>query len=115
MKGYNSRLCRKPGSFFEALKHVVYLLLIDKPPAHSTTMMTAKLKAKLESDRAGQEYVIFRADLYPVALHVIEDNAEKFGNVHLRLGGMHLLMSYRGSIGTLMAETGVVEIPFGVL
>ena len=28
----------------------------------------------------------------------------------MRLGGMHLLMSYRSCIGTLMADIGIVEI-----
>ena len=38
------------------------------------------------------------------------DNKASFENIHLRLGGMHLLMSYCGCIGTLMADTGIEEI-----
>ena len=31
-------------------------------------------------------------------------------STYLRLGGTYLLMSYSGCIGTLMADTGIVEI-----
>ena len=33
-----------------------------------------------------------------------------FLNVILRLGGMHMLMSFMGSIGSLMADSGLTEI-----
>ena len=33
-----------------------------------------------------------------------------FPNLILRLGGMHVLMSFVGAVGTLMTETGVSEI-----
>jgi len=33
-----------------------------------------------------------------------------FHNVNLRLGGMHLLLGYVGSVGTLMHGTGLTEI-----
>jgi len=38
------------------------------------------------------------------------DNLTQQGNMYLRLGRMHLLMSYCGCIGTVMAETGIEEI-----
>ena len=45
-----------------------------------------------------QEYVVFTADqqLYRVAVHVMWENQVLFGNIYLRLGDMHLLMSYVG-------------------
>ena len=48
--------------------------------------------------------------LYRIALHVQWENPTQVRNIYLRLGGMHLLMSYCGCIGILMAETGIVEI-----
>ena len=33
-----------------------------------------------------------------------------FPNLILRLGGMHMLMSFVGAVGTLMTETGLSEI-----
>ena len=46
-----------------------------------------------------------------IELHcnVLWENEAKFHNFYLRLGGMHLLMSYCGCIGTLMADIGIVE------
>ena len=48
--------------------------------------------------------------LYRVAVDILWDNPGVFGNMNLRLGGMHLLMSYVGSIGTPMQETGFEEV-----
>lgn len=80
-------------------------------------MMAAMKKAQQLSHKVGQEYVVFTADLqhYRIALHLQWENPIQLGNIHLRLGGMHLLMSYCGSIGTLMADTGIVEILSPVL
>lgn len=45
-----------------------------------------------------------------MALDVAWTYSERFPDVVLRPGGMHALMSFVGSIGTLMAETGLVEL-----
>lgn len=68
------------GPCFESQNKIVYLPLIDRPPAHSATMMMALLKAQEVSSIAGQKFVIFTADqqLYRVALHVIWENQAKF-------------------------------------
>ena len=116
--GYNTSMCRQQGHVLRPKTKVVYLPLIDRPPADSGTMMTSMLKAKKVAEGVGQEYVIFTADqqLYRVALHVQWEQPEIFQNVYLRLGGMHFLMSYIGCIGNLMAETGmedILSVPFG--
>ena len=110
--GYNTRLAREQG---HALRHetkIAYLPLIDRPPAESTTMMAALLRAEEVSSKAGQQFVVFTVDqqLYRIALHIIWENPVRFSNFYLRLGGMHLLMSYIGCVGTLMADSGIVEI-----
>ena len=38
------------------------------------------------------------------------ENQTQLGNIYLRLGGMHLLMSYCVCIGTLIAASGIEEI-----
>ena len=52
---------------------------------------------------------MFTADLqlYRVAVNILWANPEQFDNVVLRLGKMHTLMSFIGSIGSLMAESGL--------
>ena len=106
------KLSREQGHALKTKTKIVYLPLIDRPPANSATMMTGLLRAQEVSSNAGQEFVVFTADqqLYRVALHVICENQARFSNIYLRLGGMHLLMSYSGCVGTLMADTGIVEI-----
>ncbi|KAG1664960.1 Dual specificity protein phosphatase 16 [Nymphon striatum] len=92
--------------------NIVYLPLIDMAPADPSTMMLAMLKAQKISQEINQDYVVFTCDqqLYRVALHVKWENPAELSNVYLRLGGMHLLMSYCGCIGTLMADTGIVDV-----
>lgn len=110
--GYMTRICREEGHALQPMTKIVYLPLIDMPPAHQSTMLTAMLKAKEICHEIGQAYVVFTCDqqLYRVALQVKWDNPDLLDNVHLRLGGMHLLMSYCGCIGTLMADTGLEDI-----
>lgn len=106
--GYNAKLCREHGHVVAPKTKIVYLPLIDKPPADAATM-SAMVKAQQISEAAGQIYTILTLDqqLYRVALNVRWENKARFHNFYLRLGGMHLLMSYCGCIGTLMADTGI--------
>ncbi|KAG1656584.1 hypothetical protein GQR58_023837 [Nymphon striatum] len=110
--GYNTKLCREQGHTLKPKTNIVYLHLIDMAPADPSTMMLAMLKAQKISQEINQDYVVFTCDqqLYRVALHVKWENPAELSNVYLRLGGMHLLMSYCGCIGTLMADTGIVDV-----
>ena len=110
--GYNTKVCREQGHMLKKKTNIVYLPLIDKAPADPATIMSAMLKARAVTEATGQEYVVFTADqqLYRVAVHVMWENRALFGNIYLRLGGMHMLMSYVGCIGSLMAGSGIVEV-----
>ena len=110
--GYNTKVCRDEGHALQPKTKIVYMPLIDMPPAHHSTMFTVLLKAKEICNDLGQEYVVFTCDqqLYRVAVQVKWNNPDLLDNVHLRLGGMHLLMSYCGCVGTLMADSGLEEI-----
>lgn len=110
--GYGTRLSREQGHSPSPKTKVVYLPLIDKPPADPSTIYQSLLKAQQITGSTGQEYVVYTADqqLYRVALNVVWSYEEQFSNIILRLGGMHLLMSYVGSVGSLMAETGLSDI-----
>ena len=61
------------------------------------------------------QFVVLPCDLqvYRVALEVQWIYPEKFSNIILRLGWMHSLMSFIGSIGTLMTDTGLSDISVG--
>jgi hypothetical protein len=45
-----------------------------------------------------------------VSLQIIWTYPEQFDHVILRLGGMHMQMSFVGAVGSLMAETGLAEV-----
>ena len=49
--GYNTKLCREQGRSLAPKTKVVYLPLIDKPPAHAATMMTAMVKSQSRYQR----------------------------------------------------------------
>ena len=49
--GYNTKLCREQGHSLAPKTKVVYLPLIDKPPAHAATMMTAMVKSQSRYQR----------------------------------------------------------------
>ena len=91
---------------------MLYLPLIDKAPAEHSTMMTTMVKSQKIAEKVGQQYVVFTADqkMYRVALHVNWENQTQLSNTHMLFGGIHILMTYCGSEGTLMAGTGTQEI-----
>ena len=69
--GYNTRLCRERGETLQPKTKAVYLPLIDMPPAHPDTIMTAMDKAQKLSEQTGQDFTLFKADqqLYKVAVN----------------------------------------------
>lgn len=75
-------------------------------------MKTAMLQAKVVTESTGQVFIVFTADqqLYKIAVHILWENQDIFSNFYLRLGGMHFLMSFVGIVGTLMMNTGMVEV-----
>ncbi len=110
--GYNTKLSREDENTSRPMTMTSYQPLIDMPPADPDTMMTALVEAQRITAQTGQEYTVFTCDqqLYRVALDVMWVYPDRFSNVILRLGGMHLLMSFIGSIGTLMADTGLSDV-----
>ena len=110
--GYNTQLCRDQGHCLRPKTKIVYMPMIDLPPADPSTMLTALVNAQKISLDVGQRYVVFTCDqqLYRIALQVMWDNPGKFDNVLLRLGGMHLLMSFVGCVGSLMSDSGIEDI-----
>ena len=109
--GYNNRQSREQGHATKACTKAVYLPLIDMAPAEPTTMLTAMVEAQL-TNTTEQTYTIFTNDqqLYHIAVDITWVYSELFINFIPRLGGMHTLMSFVGTVGTLMADTGLEPI-----
>jgi len=68
------------------------------PPACPDTIMTAMIKAQQLTEKIGQDFT--DQELYRVAVDVQWTYPDLFPNLILRLGGMHILMSFVGAIRT---------------
>ena len=110
--GYNTNVTRDQGVSMQPKTKAVYLPLIDMTPSDPDTMMTALHEAKRLTEERGQKYAIFTSDqqLYKVAVDVKWAYPHEFADVIIRLGGMHMLMSFVGAVGTLVEGTGLAEI-----
>ena len=96
----------------------MYTPLIDMVPSDPDTMMTAMCEAQRITVECGQGFTIFTADqqLYRVMVNVLWTHPQISPNFYPRLGGMHMLMSFVGCVGVLMANSGledVLKAPFG--
>lgn len=105
--GYNTEATRSEGQSLQPITRAVYLPLIDLPPAKHDIMLTSMLKVKWLTEKTGQTFTLFTLDqqLYKIAVEVLWSLPELFPkNFIIRLGGMHLLMSFIGAVGNLMME-----------
>ena len=68
-------------------------------------------QVKKMTEEAGQKHTVYTSDqqLYKISVQNTWFNQKEFENFIPRLGGMHMLMSFVGSVGTLMANTGLEE------
>ena len=110
--GFNTRLGREHAFSPRPATTAMYTPLIDMVPADPNTMMTAMCEAQRLTVKCGQEYTVFTADqqLYRVMVNVTWVYPELFLNFIPRLGGMHMLMSFVGCVGTLMANSGLEDV-----
>ena len=70
------------------------------------------MKAKRLTNARGQYWVIYTADqqLYKVTCQIIWNDIENFTPFIPRLGGMHFLMSFIGTIGANAADSGLADV-----
>lgn len=91
----------------------VFLPMIDMSPSDATCIYST-LKFLCEHARRHDAIPIITFDqpLWWKALLIIESEPEgsDLSNIVLRLGGFHTEMSFVGSIGHLMADTGLQEV-----
>ncbi|KAJ8351728.1 hypothetical protein SKAU_G00232040 [Synaphobranchus kaupii] len=100
------------GHLPQAKTKALYLPLIDMKLSDPDTMMTAMVRVQELTSETGQNFSVLTCDqqLYRVAVQVSWANPDRFKDMHLRLGGMHALMSFVGAIGSLMAESGLSSV-----
>ena len=92
-------------------KHI-YTPLTDMKPSDPDTILTATVEAQRMTQITNQSITIFTVDqqLYRITVNVLWAYPEQFQNFTPRLGGMHMLMSFVGAVGTLMNNTGLEEL-----
>ena len=80
--------------------------------ADPDTMMAAMVKAQKLTKQCGQQFTVFTNDqqLNKVAVNVMWVYPEKFSFFVPRLGGMHMLISFVGCVGVLMAYSGLEDV-----
>ena len=101
------------GLSYEKCK-LVALPFIDAPPSDNNTIYTAlKYVATLSNDIGLQtSFVTFDQPLYKKAVEIIytSDVTDSIANIKVRLGTFHLKMSFLGSIGFIMDDSGLKEV-----
>ena len=110
--GFNTKMARMQGHAIMPSTKAIYTPLIDMKPSDPDTIMTAMVESQRMTGDANQTVTLFTADqqLYRVAVDVLWVYPQQFPNFIPRLGGMHMLMSFVGSVGTLMANSGLEEL-----
>ena len=88
---------------------VVFCPLLDAPPAHPDTVMTALVYLEKNSKTFGMQYAHISVDLqlYQISCIVQWSDPYRWKSLVLHPGIMHTLMSFLGCIGTLMKASGV--------
>jgi hypothetical protein len=89
---------------------ILYLPFINAPPSDFSTIYTTLLKLVETATALGQEHILVTADLaiYSKAVQILWTEPDPLaGRVTMRLGGMHLTMSFMASIGKLFSDGGL--------
>ena len=110
--GFNTKHARESGQQPGHKTGIVYTPFLDMVPAEPDTMKTAMVEAQRLTLLTGQEWTIFTNDqqLYQVAVNITWVDQSMFSMFVPRLGGMHMMMSFVGAVGTLMRGSGLEDI-----
>ena len=110
--GYNTKQMRENGVSKKNMTAVNYKPLINKTPSDPSTILTAMCDVESASKKAGQKQTVFTCDqqLYRVTMDIIWNDPARWENFYPRIGGMHWLMSFVGSVGKLMKNSGLDKL-----
>lgn len=111
--GYNTMVARENGFSPNRKSSIKYLPLLDNPATDPATVKATMHKTELICKLSGQNFSVMTADLqlYRISTYILWQSPSNFSQEFLvRLGGMHMLMSYVGCIGDMMAGTGLAEV-----
>ncbi|CAG9817879.1 unnamed protein product [Phaedon cochleariae] len=91
---------------------ILCLPFLNYPPTLYDTIYTSLLTASKKCVELGQQscFVTFDQPLYVKAKDIVSSDDSDLKNVIVRLGGFHLLMSFMGCIGVIMAGSGLRDL-----
>ena len=89
-----------------------YLPLWNSSPTDISTVYTVMVSIQTLTNQMGQEHTIITFDqaIYKTAKEIQWKRPSLFENMVIRLGGFHILMNYLGTIGKMVAGSGVAEL-----
>ncbi|CAH2101247.1 unnamed protein product [Euphydryas editha] len=96
-----------------SMSEIVCLPFINRPPSNLTTISTSLHYAARETRMSNRKtcFVTYDQPLYAKALAIVQERqSEELKNVVVRLGGFHILISFLGSIGYIMAGSGIEDL-----
>ena len=110
--GYNTQFCRQSGTKLAPKSAVVYLPLINKKASDPNTVLTSITRGLQITRDSNQDVKVLTCDqqIYKIVVDITFHQPELLTGVVAILGGMHFLMDFVGSIGTLMADSGLKDI-----
>jgi len=110
--GFNTQRARRAEQQPQPKTAVVYNPFLDMTPAEPDTMKTAMVEAQRLTHLTGQEWTVFTNDqqLYKEVVPITWVDRDMFQQFISRLGGMHMLMSFVGCIGSLREVSGLEDI-----
>ena len=110
--GFNTGETKRAGQAPKPKTRISFRELLDQTPSEPSTMLTAMVDAEKVTNATGQKITVFTADqqLYSVLLDIVWTDRDRWVFFVPRLGGMHRLMSFIGSVGVLMSGSGLKEI-----
>ena len=110
--GYNTRTTSETGQSLKAKSKVYYHPLINKTLADPSTILTAMCNLEKISKDAGQSFSMLTSNqqLFRVMLYVIWENPPRWVGSVQRIGGMHWIMSFVGSAGKLVENSGLAQL-----
>ena len=108
--GFMEKAMKNSGLYAVSSVHALPFINLDptKPSAIYSALMFAADECK-KNDKAWC-IVTFDQPLYQKASEIVAASPTNLGNVTVRLGGFHLLMSFMGAVGNIMAGSGLEEL-----
>jgi hypothetical protein len=112
--GWQGMLERLTNSEYSDVTRVLQLPFIMSPPTDDETIYTSLTMAINEADKINLKtvFVTFDLPLFMKAVNIVlsapTDSSLK--RIVVRLGGFHLIMSFLGTFGHIMADSGLKEL-----